>query len=86
MMLTAPRGASRTADGEQIRSKTPVDRVPDAGTVRVAYVPGDPQRVKVVGNWRPAYTWGPIVIGVALLFIPVFLGLGALAKQRGKAL
>lgn len=45
------------ADGQLTVASIPGDSDYDVGdTTRVAYVPGDPERVRLVDGWEPAYT------------------------------
>lgn len=74
--------------GRQVIAEIPGDVGLDEGdSVEVAYVPGDPERVRLVDGWEPAYTtWlehGAIGLA-ALAFVGIREAIGTGARWRGR--
>ncbi|MDP9416567.1 MAG: hypothetical protein M3P48_01745 [Actinomycetota bacterium] len=72
-----------TSDGTRVRARTPIDRRPARGSrVRVEYVPDDPEKARIVGNWSPAYERLSFVIAATLLGAAVAGAVGAVQRSR----
>ncbi len=75
-----------TQGGTSVVARMPVDRMPKQGSaVPVEYVPADPRKARIPGNWAPAYERLAVLAGGLLLAAVVAATVDAVRRMRRRA-
>ncbi len=73
----------RTAEGDVVVARTPVDRRPRVGSpVPVEYVPDDPEKARIPDNWAPAYELLSILAAAVLAMAAIAAVVAAVKPRR----